>query len=85
MKSTGLYDLVKNKPKSLSSDDIIRTLKNKFRSLKAQGLWIISEIKKLDMEGDIYGIKMAMNNLVESQKRGRRVEIDNLNMAKRGT
>ena len=85
MRSTGLYDLVKNKPKSLSSDDLIRTLKNKLCSLKAQGLWIISEINKLYMEGDIYVIKMAMNNLVESQKRGRRVEIDNLNMAKRGT
>ena len=39
MKTTCLHNLVDSNPKSLSSDDIIHTLKNKFHSLKAQGLW----------------------------------------------
>ena len=39
MKTTGLNDLVDRKPKDLSADEIIRTLKNKFRFLKYQELW----------------------------------------------
>ena len=39
LKATGLCDLVYSKPKALSADEIIRILKNKLRSLKAQGLW----------------------------------------------
>ena len=48
------------------ADDIIRTLKTKSRSLKAQGLWSLSEGNKLDMVGEISGIKLAMNKLTES-------------------
>ena len=37
MKNTGFRDLVYSNPKALSADDIIRTLKTKFRYLKLQG------------------------------------------------
>ena len=46
------------------------TLNTKFRSLKAQGLWIPSEGNKLDTEGDMAGLYLEINNLVESKKRG---------------
>ena len=38
LKATGLYNLVKVNPKSLSTDEIIWTLKTKFWNLNAQGL-----------------------------------------------
>ena len=63
-KDTGLNDLVEIKPKALFADNIIRTLNNKFRSLKAQGLWSTSEGKKLYMEGELAGLNLAMNKLV---------------------
>ena len=34
-------------------------------------MWITPEINKLDIEGELAGLKMAMNNMVESQKRGK--------------
>ena len=63
--------LVYSNHKVLYSGNIIRTLKTKFRSLKAQGLWIPDESKKVDTEGDLSGIKLFINKLVKSQKRGK--------------
>ena len=70
LKTAGLHDLVDIKPKALSADEIIWTLKTKFRYLKDQELWSPSEENKLDTEGDLADLNLAMNNLVESQKRG---------------
>ena len=66
MKAAGLHNLVVSNPKALSADGIIRTLKTKFWSLKAQRLCSPSEGKKLDTEGDLTGLKLAMKNMVES-------------------
>ena len=52
----------------MSADEIIRNIKNKFLSLQVQILWIPYEGNKLDMEGDLFGLKLDMNKLVESQK-----------------
>ena len=38
LKAIGLHDLVDGKPKALSEDEIIRTLKTKLQSLNAQGM-----------------------------------------------
>ena len=70
MKDTVLDDLFDINTKALSAYEIIRTLKTKFQYLKAQGLWSPSEGKKLDMYDELYILKMVMNKLVESQKRG---------------
>ena len=70
LKATGLHDLFDINPKNLSSNEMIQTLNTKFRYLKAQVLLIPYEGKKLDTEGEMYGIKMDMNKLVESQKMG---------------
>ena len=64
----GLQDLVESNPKALSSDNIIRNLKTKSWSLKAQGLLSHYEIKKVDTEDDLSGTKMAMKNMLEYQK-----------------
>ena len=45
MKATFLHDLVKSNPKAMYAYEIIQKLNTKFRSLKAQGLWIPSEGK----------------------------------------
>ena len=63
------HDLFDSNFKALSIDDIIRTLNTKLWSLKDQGLWITSEVKKLDMEGCPTVIKLAIKNLAESSKR----------------
>ena len=70
LKATCLHDLVGSNPKALSIYEIIQTLKTKLRSLKAQGPWIPSEGNKLDTKGELTGINLAMNKLVELQKRG---------------
>ena len=70
MKATFLHDLVDSNTKALSAEDIIWKLKTKFRSLKAQVMWSTHEENKLDTEGDLYGLNLAMNNLMETQKRG---------------
>ena len=70
MNAIVLYYLFNSNPKALSEDAIIRTLKTEFRALKALGLWISAESNKVDMDGDMYGLKLAINKLVESQKRG---------------
>ena len=70
LKSTDLHDLVVSKPQYLSADEIIRTLKNKLRSLKDRGLWSPPKGKKLDTEVGIAGLNLAMDKLVEFQKRG---------------
>ena len=54
----------------MSADEIIRTLKTKFWSLKYQGLCSPSEGNKLYTEGELDGLKLAMNNLLESKNRG---------------
>ena len=71
MNYTGLHDLVDRNPKALSADDIIRTLKTKFWPIKAQGLWIPSEGNKLEKKGELSGLNLTMNKMVESQKRGK--------------
>ena len=43
----------------------IRTLNNKLQYIKSQGMWITSNEKKLDIEGDMAGLKLAMNNMPE--------------------
>ena len=48
MKAKVFHDLVGINPKYMSIDEIIWTLKTKFRSLNSQGLWITSKINKLD-------------------------------------
>ena len=73
MNSTGLHDLVDRNPKSLSADAIIRTLKTKFWSIKAQELWISSEGNKLETKVELSDLKLAMNKIIESQKRGKSV------------
>ena len=70
MKATGLRDLVYIKSKYLSADEIIRTLKTKFRSLKSQGLWSPFKRRKLDTDVDLESLKLAMKKLAESKKRG---------------
>ena len=45
------------------------TLNTKFWYLKAQVLCSTSEGNKLDKEGDMSGLYLDMNKLVESQKR----------------
>ena len=69
MKATGLHDLVYSNHNALYADEIIRTLKTKFWSLMDQGMWSPSEGKKLDTGVDLVELKLAMNKLVESQKR----------------
>ena len=69
-KATGLHDLVDSNAKALSVDEIIWNLENKFRYLKAQGLWIPSEEDKLDTDGELDELNLDMNNMVESYKRG---------------
>ena len=64
MKDTVLHDLDDSNPKFLYADDTIRTLKTKFRSIKAQGLCNSSESKKLCMEGCLARLKLSMNNQV---------------------
>ena len=70
MKVTCLHDLVDRKPKALSADEIIWTLKTKFRYLGSQGIWNPAEGIKLDMEGEMAGLNLSINNLLESHKRG---------------
>ena len=70
IKATVLHDLVNLNHKTLSADDIIQTLKKKFRSLKAQGLWSPVECKKVNMEVELYGLELTTNNMVEYHKRG---------------
>ena len=48
IKNTWLYYLVGSNPKSLSTYEIIKTLKTKLWYIKAKGLCIPSEINKLD-------------------------------------
>ena len=69
MKATGLHDMVDSNLKALSIYDIIRTLKTKLWSLKDQGMWSPSKGNKLDIEGELAGLKLAMNKLGESHKR----------------
>ena len=69
MKTKGLHNLVYSKPKALSTDEIIRTLKTKLQPLKAQGLWSPAESKKVDTQGDMDGLKLSMKNMAETQKR----------------
>ena len=64
IKATCLHDLVERKPKALSVDEVIQTFKNKYRYLKAQGLWCPSQGNKLCTEGEMASINMDMNNLV---------------------
>ena len=71
LKAKGLNNVVDSNPKALSVDDIIWTLKTKLQSLKAQGMWGTDKIKKLDTEVEMAGLKMTINDLVESQKMGR--------------
>ena len=70
MKATGLHILINRKPKVLSADDIIQTLKNKSRSIKAQRMCSLSAVKKSYMEGELVGIELSMKKLAESQKGG---------------
>ena len=70
MKATVFHVLVRINTKSLSADGIIRTLKNKCRTIKAQLLCSPSESKKVETEDDLAGLNMAMKNLVEAHKRG---------------
>ena len=70
LNATSLNGLVDSNPKSLSADDILWTFKAKFWSLKVQVLHIPYESNKLDMEGELNGLKLAMNKMVESYKRG---------------
>ena len=65
LKDTGLHDLIASNPNPQSADKIIRNLKTKCWSLKAQGLRSPSERKKLDMEGDLDGLNISMNKLAE--------------------
>ena len=69
MKATCLHELVDSNTKALSADSIIRNLKTKLWSLKYQGLCSTFEGDKLDTEGDLSGIKMSINKLVQSKKR----------------
>ena len=57
----------------MSVEEIIWTLKNKFCSLKAQVLWSPYEVNKLDMDGELSCLNLAMNKLAESQKRDQSV------------
>ena len=66
--ATCLHNLVDSNPKDLYEGDIIRTLKTKLRSLKAQGLCRPAEIKKAETDGDLAVLNLAMNKLVEFQK-----------------
>ena len=70
VKAAGLYDLIDSNPKALSVYDTICNLKNKSRFLKAQIMCSPSERKKSYMEVELVGINLAINNMVESQKRG---------------
>ena len=70
IKDAGLKDLVNSNPKALSVDYINRTLQMKFWSLKSQGLWSPAEIHKVDMKGEMDGLNLGMNRMVETQKRG---------------
>ena len=70
LKATGLHELVNSNPKYLSAEEIIWILKTKLQSLKAQRLWSPAESKKEDTEGDLDGLNLTMDKLVESQKRG---------------
>ena len=67
------HDRVDSNPKSMSVEEIIWTLKNKFCSLKAQVLWSPYEVNKLDMDGELSCLNLAMNKLAESQKRDQSV------------
>ena len=71
MKACSLHYLVDRNYKVLPEDEIIQTLKTKFCYIKAQGLWSPSEGNKLDMGGDLDGLKLDTNNMAESQKRGK--------------
>ena len=66
MKAKGIHDLVYNNPKELSADEIIWTLKTKLWSLKSQGLWSRYKGKKLNTEGDLAGLNLAMDNILKS-------------------
>ena len=70
LKATDLHYLVGSNPKSVYTYVITWTLKTKFQTLKAQGRWSSSDGRKLDTEGDMAGLKLAMHKLVESHKRG---------------
>ena len=72
IKATGIHDLVDSIPKALYAYEIIWTLKTKFQSLKAQGLWSTAETKKVDTDGEMAGLNLTMNEKVEFQKRGQR-------------
>ena len=64
LKAIGLRKLVGSNPKSLSADEIIRTLNTKLWSLKSQGLRSPDKSKQLDTEGELAGPKLATNKLV---------------------
>ena len=70
LKATDLNYLVGSNPKSVYTYVITWTLKTKFQTLKAQGRWSSSDGRKLDTEGDMAGLNLAMHKLVESHKRG---------------
>ena len=69
-KYTFLHDMVDSNPKALSAYEIIRTLKTKFRFLEALLMWTTFERNKVYTEGDPDGLKLSMNKMVESHKRG---------------
>ena len=50
---TDLHELVESNTKAIYEYYIIRTLKIKFQDHMDQGLWIQSEVNKLDMEVDL--------------------------------
>ena len=48
-------------------------------------MWSLSEINKFYTGGDLDGLKLTINNLMESQKRGKQVERADLEMKNCGT
>ena len=65
LKDTWLHNLVDRNLKSLYAYEIIWNLNTKLWYLNDQGLWSFPEIKKVDMEGDLDGLNMSINNLEE--------------------
>jgi hypothetical protein len=62
LKAIAIHDTVDENPKALNWDAVVRTLKNKYQSLKGQGLWT-PQLTNKKREDKISGLHAALTKL----------------------
>jgi hypothetical protein len=71
LKASALHDKTDDDPSSVTPDEIVRVLKQKYRSLLSQGLWTPADGKQKDLEAEVAGLKAALYKLVQTGKQGK--------------